>query len=47
MTSRQEEVGLGELGVELNPQAVVSGYRMQRVADSNSLSDTATQDSAS
>lgn len=36
-----------ESGAELSSQVVVSGYRMQRTADSASLSDTATQDSAS
>lgn len=47
-TSRQEaEAGLEDSGVELRPQTVVSGYRMQRVADSTSLKDTATQDSTS
>lgn len=47
ITSVQKEVGLDELGAELSPQTLVSAYKMQRVADSTSLRDTATQDSTS
>lgn len=46
MTNLQEEVGLDDSRVELSPQTVVSGYRMQRVPDSTCFIDTATQDSA-
>lgn len=46
MTNLQEEVGLDDSRVELSPQIVVSGYRMQRVADSTCINVTATQDSA-
>lgn len=46
MTNLQEEVGLDDSRVELSPQIVVSGYRMQRVADATCINVTATQDSA-